>query len=149
MTSTLTKSNLDFIQISRILTPHFSHARPQQQYPKQWPNHLQIARGYLSMRIKDVGRMGEADVAGGDEEPAGDKKHTDDEETSGDEDQNGNSKIEGERKEHALAWTQVIKEMRDLDRKLSQCNVALEAAERYGLMGTRDKWGWERRHLAS
>ena len=97
------------------------------------------------MRIKDVGRMGEADVADGDEEPAGDEKHAGDEETSGDEDQNGNSKKEGEKKKHALSWTQVVDEMRDLDRKFSQCDVALEAAEKYGLMGTRDKWGWERR----
>ncbi|KAL9636443.1 MAG: hypothetical protein Q9204_002261 [Flavoplaca sp. TL-2023a] len=145
MAPELTKSNLDFIQIFRILTPHFSHARPQQQYPKQWLNHLQIARGYLSIRIKDVGRMGEADVAGGDEEPAGDEKHAGDEETSGDEDQNSNSKEEDEREKHALAWTQVVEEMRNLDRKLSQCDRALDAAERYGLMGTRDKWGWERR----
>ncbi|KAL9034413.1 MAG: hypothetical protein Q9180_005422 [Flavoplaca navasiana] len=146
MTSNLTKRNLDFIQISRILTPHFSQARPQQQYPKQWLNHLQIARGYLSMRIKDVKRMGEADVAGRDEAPTSDEKHTDEEEeTAGDENQDGNNKKQGERKEHALAWTQVVEEMRDLDRKLSQCDVALEAAERYGLMGTRDKWGWERR----
>lgn len=103
------------------------------------------------MRIKDVKRMGEADVAGwdgeeaGDEEPTGGEEHTDNEETPGDEKHNGNNKKAGEKKEQALAWTQVVEEMRDLNRKLSQCNVALEAAEKYGLMGTRDKWGWERR----
>ncbi|KAL8889608.1 MAG: hypothetical protein Q9192_005998 [Flavoplaca navasiana] len=145
MAPELTKRNLDFIQISRILTPHFSHARPQQQYPKQWLNHLQIARGYLSMRIKDVKRMGEADVADGDEEPIGGQEHTDDEETAGNENQNGHNKKEGEKQEHAIAWTQVVEEMRNLDRKLSQCDRALEAAERYRLMGTRDKWGWQRR----
>ena len=104
------------------------------------------------MRIKDVGRMGEAGFAGGDEEPTAGEEHTeneetagDDEETAGGENQNGNDKKIGEEKKHALAWTQVVEEMRDLDRKLSQCGVALEAAEKYGLMGTRDKWGWQRR----
>ncbi|KAL8882219.1 MAG: hypothetical protein Q9198_000746 [Flavoplaca austrocitrina] len=118
MAPELTKSNLDFIQ---------------------------IACGYLSMRIKDVKRMGEADDTDGDEEPTGGERHAGDEETSSDENQYGNDKKKGEGKKHALAWTQVVEEMRDLDRKLSQCDVALEAAERDGLMGARDKWGWERK----
>ncbi len=94
--------------------------------------------------------MGEAGIISNnedqvsDKEQSGDAEHAGKEDHAGNEDQGSHDKEQSAKEEQTNAWTYVVEQMRNLDRKLSQCDLALDAAEKYGLMGTRDKWGWER-----
>ncbi|KAI4258197.1 MAG: hypothetical protein L6R42_005246 [Xanthoria sp. 1 TBL-2021] len=99
-------------QKTELFKPHFTSTQPLQQYPKQWLNHVQITRGHLSLRIAKLIHLGTKDTKAG-----------------------GN-------KEHMYAWTRIVEELRSLDKTISACGVALEAAERNGEMGTSEKWPW-------
>lgn len=107
-------------------------------------------------RVSDEKQCGDAESAGkeshaGDEKQgrgegqSGEAEHAGKEDHAGNEEQSSHDGKRSAKEERIHAWSYVVEQMRSLDRKLSQCDVALDAAEKYGLMGTRDKWGWERR----